>query len=161
MRNLLDRRTKPWALSAVVMAMAALQAVALPAQAGGVGYFFQNIGSTYRAALWAGGQFRDLGSLGGNSAFAAALNEQGTVVGESLLGDGRDLWHAFKWRNGAMTHITASLGQGFASGASGVNGVPEPGSWVLMTLGLLGLVHLRPRRPRGNRFFKLNRSKPS
>lgn len=36
MRNLLYRRAKPWALSAVAVAMAVLQAVALPAQACGV-----------------------------------------------------------------------------------------------------------------------------
>ncbi|RQO57947.1 hypothetical protein DBR47_14220 [Paucibacter sp. KBW04] len=93
------------------------------------GYYYRSSDSSYRAALWDGGQFRDLGSLGGNSAYAAALNGQGTAVGQSLIADGQNLWHAFKWRDGAMTRIAGVLDQGFASGASGINEGGQTVGW--------------------------------
>lgn len=43
----------------------------------------------------------DLGTLGGNSSTATAINETGQIVGVSATAQGRE--HAFLWHNGAMT----------------------------------------------------------
>lgn len=59
------------------------------------------------------------------------------------------------------TGLSWDVSQIHRSGLLWVSGVPEPGSWALMTLGLLGLVHLRTRRSRGIVLLILNRSKPS
>ena len=45
----------------------------------------------------------DLGSLGGGTAGAQAINASGQVVGSSSRGDG--VTHAFLWRKGRMTDL--------------------------------------------------------
>jgi probable HAF family extracellular repeat protein len=53
-----------------------------------------------RAWLWAGGKFTKLGTVGGSSATAVALNDSGQAIGRS--GD-----HAVLWENGVMTDLGA------------------------------------------------------
>jgi probable HAF family extracellular repeat protein len=48
----------------------------------------------------------DLGTLGGETAFPLALNDNGQVVGYSMTTDGKQ--HAFVWANGVMRDISAA-----------------------------------------------------
>ena len=45
----------------------------------------------------------DLGTLGGESSYATAMNDRGWVVGRSQVADGQ--WHGFLWRRGRMTDL--------------------------------------------------------
>jgi probable HAF family extracellular repeat protein len=54
------------------------------------------------------GVFRNLGTLGGNSAGANGINDHGHIVGYSSLGTDPDQWHAFLWTGGVMKDIGAS-----------------------------------------------------
>ena len=47
---------------------------------------------------------RDLGTLGGSSGTANAINEAGEVVGFSVPAGDQSV-HAFLWRNGVMTDL--------------------------------------------------------
>lgn len=54
------------------------------------------LGSTrYRAV--------DLGTLGGQSSYATAMNDRGVVVGRAQVADGT--WHGFLWRRGSMIDL--------------------------------------------------------
>lgn len=54
----------------------------------------------------------DLGTLGGKSTYAHALNDQGQVVGASETADGHE--HAFLWEEGVMSDLGA-LGRNYSS----------------------------------------------
>jgi probable HAF family extracellular repeat protein len=45
----------------------------------------------------------DLGTLGGESSYASAINDRGHVVGSSQVSDGS--WHGFLWRGGVLTDL--------------------------------------------------------
>jgi probable HAF family extracellular repeat protein len=51
----------------------------------------------------AGYRVVDLGTLGGDSSYATAMNDRGAVVGRSQVADGT--YHGVLWRNGAMTDL--------------------------------------------------------
>jgi probable HAF family extracellular repeat protein len=81
-------------------------------------------GTGSHAALWNGwtGALQDLGTLGGATSSASALNEQGTVVGWSTLQDERyQPRHAFVYRNGVMSRIAANLDANGFSYATSIN----------------------------------------
>jgi probable HAF family extracellular repeat protein len=67
------------------------------------------------AFIWHAGKFRELGTLGGDGAYASAINASGMVVGVSHTATDID-WHAFVWHKGVMTDISEP----------GNFGVPQP-----------------------------------
>jgi probable HAF family extracellular repeat protein len=53
--------------------------------------------------VWSNGQITDLGTLGGTSAWAEAINDAGEVVGFSQTAGGPH--RAFRWKDGQMTAL--------------------------------------------------------
>jgi probable HAF family extracellular repeat protein len=66
------------------------------------------------AFVWSGGRVRLLGTLGGGSSFASAINNHTQVVGTSRTSSG--LSHVFLWSNGRMRDL------GFSGTANAING---------------------------------------
>ena len=68
------------------------------------------------AFLWDRGQMTDLGTLGGESSYATAINDGGVVVGFSQIAHSRNS-HAFIWRKGSGMKDLGTLGgdQSFAA----------------------------------------------
>jgi|GEM_PF-1475563 len=60
----------------------------------------------------------DLGTLGGNTSYAGALNNTGQVVGSSKIAN--SALHAFRWENSAMTDLGTPTGY-LVTSASSVN----------------------------------------
>ncbi len=76
-----------------------------------VGFATTSVGDQ-NACFWAksGGVWTrtDIGTLGGSSAQALGINQQGQIVGSSfLLGDGVE--HAFVWQNGVKTDLNTLI----------------------------------------------------
>lgn len=90
----------------------ALGQIAASAPAGG------DKGFREHSFLW-DGRARDLGTLGGDTCEAAALNDAGDVVGYSTLRPGRRTAHAFLWHAGKMRDL-GTLG-GRDSAATAIN----------------------------------------
>lgn len=69
----------------------------------------QIVGSSFdqainsEAFLWESGVMSPLGTLGGDSSWAAAINDFGQIVGYAARSDGS--LHAFLWFNGGMTDL--------------------------------------------------------
>jgi len=83
---------------------------------------FQRPGMTYRRAFrLKDGVMADLGTLGGNTSFAMAINGEGKVVGIAGTSPGRS--HAFLWQSGVMTDL-GTLG-GRTSSAAAINVVGQ------------------------------------
>ena len=57
------------------------------------------------AFIWQHGLMTDLGTLGGSSSLAVAINERAHVVGVSETSSGQS--HAFLWQNAVMTDLEA------------------------------------------------------
>ncbi len=62
---------------------------------------------------------KDLGTLGGDSSQANAINERGQVVGMSVTAKGTQ--HAFLWENGRMTDLGTLVGDFTATYANAIN----------------------------------------
>jgi probable HAF family extracellular repeat protein len=69
-----------------------------------------------RAFLYSGGQFVDLGTLGGETSTAVDINDAGEIVGTSATADGRA--RAFYYRDGAISELPVP---GELSAASAIN----------------------------------------
>lgn len=101
---------------------------------------------TSHATRWASGVATDLGTLGGLSSMGFGVNENGWVVGESLLADNKST-HAFAVTTGAMFDLGTNGGSG--SRAMDINGltivgiantaanVPHATRWTLNAAGTL------------------------
>lgn len=77
------------------------------------------------------GVLSDLGTLGGSSAEALALNDRDVVVGDSTTASGAR--HAFRWHSGTMDDL-GTLG-GATSVAAGINGSGEIVGWSTTAAG--------------------------
>ncbi|HSL72300.1 MAG TPA: hypothetical protein VK864_18775, partial [Longimicrobiales bacterium] len=75
--------------------------------------------SARHAFLWHDGVMTDLGTLGGNSSQAQAINGAGQIVGYSELPGG--FYHAVRWENGSITDLGQAVTPGPYSMASGIN----------------------------------------
>ena len=83
----------------------------------------ETAGGEHHAFLSKDGHMLDLGTLGGRSSVAYALNNMDQVVGESATASGYN--RAFLWENGRMQDLAiASSPTGF-SRASGINDIGQ------------------------------------
>ena len=105
----------------------------------------QQSGGTSRAVLWAPGSgTQDLGTLGGTSSWAYAINESGQVAGASLTSTGDR--HAFLWTPGEGMRDLGTLGGGSSSTARGVNDLGQ-------VVGEATLPPVEPRQPATHAFL--------
>jgi probable HAF family extracellular repeat protein len=99
-----------------VFGPASTHAVAINNHGQVVGDFVAD-GAGIRPFLYSEGNFTDLGTLGGTFGVANAVNDAGSVVGNSsITGGGQN--HAFVYDDGVMTDLAPSAG---ASTANGIN----------------------------------------
>ena len=108
-----------------------------------------------RAYLWTpGGTVQDLGTLGGESSWAYAINQSGQVAGGSTVADGNQ--HAFLWTPGQGMQDLGTLPGALSSTARGINdlgqvvgestfprtGPPEPETHAFLWSPALGMKDL-------------------
>ncbi|HEU5156047.1 MAG TPA: hypothetical protein VFU43_03560 [Streptosporangiaceae bacterium] len=64
-------------------------------------------GASSAATVRAAGEYQviDLGTLGGESSYATAINDRGEVAGASAIALNDNTYHGFLWRNGAMIDL--------------------------------------------------------
>jgi probable HAF family extracellular repeat protein len=94
-----------------------------------VGWHGLSVGN--RAFLYSGSSFTDLGTLGGMSSVAYAINDSTQIVGRSYKADGST--HAFLYSSGTMTDIGALGGiqNGYPGGTlSQANGINNSGQVI-------------------------------
>lgn len=61
------------------------------------------VGSNRQATLWHDGSIQLLGTLGGSSSFAEAINESQQIVGQAQTADG--VFHGALWDNGTVVNL--------------------------------------------------------
>jgi probable HAF family extracellular repeat protein len=91
---------------------------------------------SHAAVAWGGGTVRDLGTLGGSTGKAAAINERGQIVGSSETTAGE--LHAFMWEKGKMRDL-GTLG-GRDSRALDINDRGQVVGWAETPTGSRGFL---------------------
>ena len=128
--------------------------------------------TSLRAALFANGTISDLGSLGGTVCEGQGINASGQAVGFSEITLGQVTRHAWLYSGGTMHDLNSLIDptsgwelqnaraindSGQITGSGLINGevhgflltpIPEPSSFVLAALGLIGLVIWKRRKRR-------------
>jgi probable HAF family extracellular repeat protein len=147
-----------------------------------VGWSETSVANEERPFLYvdAAGGMQDLGSLGGRSGRANGINNGGMVVGVSDVGDSTGFdYHAFLFANNHMVDLNTLIdpasgwrlvsatdindaGQILGTACQGTDcravrldmipGVPEPGAWLMLLIGL-GLIAYRKCRLRSTPRF--------
>ena len=84
--------------------------------------YIRTVSLESHAFLWEGGAFKDIGTLGGDSAVAFAINAAGQGVGGSRVPGNAEV-HAFLWQNGVMRDL-GTLGAA-PSYATGINSLGQ------------------------------------
>lgn len=90
---------------------------------GSSGYsYYSGESDPTHAFVYSQGSMTDIGSLGGASSRANAINDSGVVVGMSQTGlNPFGAYHAFSYSNGTMSDL-GTLSAGGSSGANAING---------------------------------------
>jgi probable HAF family extracellular repeat protein len=83
-----------------------------------VGVSYSESSNATRATRWSNGGVADLGTLGGASSYASAVNDRGWIVGWAAFGN--NLQHAALWEPTTRAYDLGTLG-GKNSNASGIN----------------------------------------
>jgi probable HAF family extracellular repeat protein len=84
-----------------------------------------------RAFLYADGALHNLGTLGGRTSHANAVNDSGQVVGASSPSTTADVEHAFVWQHNLMRDIGTPGGAGSTSDAIDINNRGQiAGNWA-------------------------------
>jgi probable HAF family extracellular repeat protein len=93
-----------------------------------------------RAALWSGGHFTDLGTLGGQFSIANGINAKGTIVGCSeFTGGGFGSYHAFVWNDGVMSELLPTLSGGHSC-ANDIDNAGRVVGWADLASGVFHAV---------------------
>ena len=79
--------------------------------------FSDTVDGTIRAKFFDGNTVRDIGTLGGPSAQASAINDLGQVAGEASVDAAGTIVHAFRWSRATGMVDLSSPGQGRSSAA--------------------------------------------
>jgi probable HAF family extracellular repeat protein len=59
----------------------------------------------WHAFVWSNGTMTDLGTLGGSTSMAVAINNKSQIVGRAVVTDAPSVHHAFLWDKGHMTDL--------------------------------------------------------
>lgn len=84
---------------------------------GQVAFTESSAGGVFRARFFDGSTVRDIGTLGGPSAFAIAINDLGQVTGRADVDAAGEVFHAYRWSQATGMVDLSRPGQGNSSGA--------------------------------------------
>jgi probable HAF family extracellular repeat protein len=132
-----DATVRPATSTYRVVALSADQAVySADINAKGQVAFTETIDGVYRARFYDGNAVRDLGTLGGPVASAAAVNDLGQVTGSASINADGSISHAYRWSRWTGMVDLGRPGQGESSG-SDINNKGQVSGTVLFRPGEL------------------------
>jgi probable HAF family extracellular repeat protein len=106
----------------------------------------------WHAFVWSNGRMIDLGTFGGSSSEATAINNKGQVLGRAIVTDTPLVRHAFLWEKGQMTDLGA-VAPCTRSTAIGINSANQ-------IVGSLGGCTVDPSDPAYFSAFYMEKGKP-